>query len=75
MAAPSNFRKSWWHNRDYGVFVANPFGRAAMNQGERSVVTIKQGESFRLVFGAMFHEGDNVDANAEFAEFSKLVKP
>ena len=27
MPAPSNFRTSWWHNRDYGVFVANPFGR------------------------------------------------
>ena len=33
MAASSNFRESWWHNRDYGVFVANPFGRAAMKQG------------------------------------------
>ncbi len=55
MADPANFRPSWWHNRDYGVFVANPFGREAMNQGAKSVVTVKRGESFPLRFGAAIH--------------------
>lgn len=55
MAAPSNFRPSWWHNRDYGVFVANPFGRAAMKQGSRSELTVKPGGPLRLRFGALFH--------------------
>jgi hypothetical protein len=52
---PDNFRPSWWHNRDYGVFVANPFGRAAMKQGEPSRVTVRRGEPFRLRFTAVLH--------------------
>jgi len=55
MADPSNFRECWWHNRDYGVFVANPFGRSAMKQGDKSTVLVKRGEKFRLRFGAMLH--------------------
>jgi len=74
MAAPSNFRESWWHNRDYGVFVANPFGRAAMQQGERSVVTVKRGESLRITFGALMHDGNTIDADAEYSEFEKLAR-
>ncbi len=59
MASPDNFRKSWWHNRNYGVFVANPFGRAAMKQGKKSTVSVAEGKSFRVVFGASIHESKN----------------
>lgn len=52
---PANFRPSWWHNRDYGVFVANPFGRQAMKQGETSRVEVKRGETHRLKFSVIFH--------------------
>lgn len=41
-----NPHASWWHNRDYGVFVANPFGRKAMKQGEESRIEVKKGESY-----------------------------
>lgn len=75
MASPSNFRESWWHNRDYGVFVANPFGRAAMQQGERSVVTVKRGESLRITFGALMHDGNTIDTAAEYSDLAKSVKP
>jgi len=30
MASKRNFRSSWFHSRDYGLIVANPFGRKAM---------------------------------------------
>jgi hypothetical protein len=60
MADPANFRASWWHNRDYGVFVANPFGRAAMKQGAPSAVTLRQGESLRLRFAGAASE-DSAD--------------
>lgn len=55
MADPANFRPSWWHNRNYGLMVANPFGRKAMEQGERSAVIVKQGENLRLRFGALVY--------------------
>jgi hypothetical protein len=74
MASPKNFREPWWHNRDYGVFVANPFGRAAMRQGQPSTVTVKKGESLRLVFGAMVHDGSDYDPAAEYREFVALVE-
>lgn len=51
----ANFRPSWWHNRDYGVFVANPFGRQAMKQGEASRVEVKKGETHRLGFAVVLY--------------------
>jgi hypothetical protein len=69
LSDPNNFRPSWWHNRDYGVFVANPFGRAAMKQGDKSAVTVKRGEDFRLRFGAVMHAGDGYDAAAACHRF------
>ena len=66
---PKHFRPSWWHNRDYGVFVANPFGRAAMKRGDKSAVTVKRGETFRLRFGAAIHSGPAYDAATEFRGF------
>jgi len=61
VASPDNFRESWWHNRDYGLMVANPFGRAAMKQGPASTVTVKPGESLRLRFVAIVHDGPDYD--------------
>ena len=73
MASPGNFRESWWHNRDYGVFVANPFGRSAMKQGDRSAVAVAPGETFRIAFGALVHDHRAVVADAEYAAFQQLV--
>jgi hypothetical protein len=74
MSAPGNFRESWWHNRDYGVFVANPFGRAAMKQGAPSTVTVKKGESLRLMYGAMLHDGADYDPAVAYREFVAVVE-
>jgi len=69
MADRKNFRQSWWHNRDYGVFVANPFGRQAMKQGEKSDVSIEKGRSLTLRFGALIHTGAKVDLGDQFNVF------
>jgi putative membrane-bound dehydrogenase-like protein len=74
MPGPTNFRESWWHNRDYGVFVANAFGRAAMGQGAKSAVEVKKGESLRLVYGAMLHDGKDYDPATEYKRFLEAVK-
>ena len=42
---PANFRPSWWHVRDYGLIVANPFGQNAFTKGEKSRVVVKKGET------------------------------
>jgi hypothetical protein len=52
---PQNFRPSWFHARDRGLLVANPFGRAAFHQGEPSKVIVKPGESLRLRYGVLVH--------------------
>ena len=74
MASPGNFRESWWDNRDYGVFVANPFGRQAMKQGTKSSVKVAKGESLRLVFAAVIHDGVDYDPAAEYGRFAKMAK-
>jgi hypothetical protein len=55
MPDPKNFRKSWFHARDYGLLVANPFGRNAFTKGQKSRLTVRRGESLRLRFGVLVH--------------------
>lgn len=38
--SPDNFRKSWFHNRDYGLMVANPFGRKSMTAPKEGSVKL-----------------------------------
>ena len=73
LSDPGNFRPSWWHNRDYGVFVANPFGRAAMKQGNKSTVTVKRGDTLHLRFAAFIHAG-SVDVPAVARKIVKEMK-
>ncbi len=55
MPHPKNFRPSWFHARDYGLLVANPFGRNAFTQGEKSQIIVKSADPLRLRFGALFY--------------------
>jgi hypothetical protein len=65
---PGNFRRSWFHARDYGLLVANPFGRKAFRQAQESMVTVKPGETFRLRFAVLIHAGElDVKAAAQSA--------
>lgn len=75
MAAPENFRASWWHNRDYGPFVANPFGRSAMKQGQPSVVRVPAGEELRLRFAAVLHDGQDYEPAKAYQDFLGLIQP
>ncbi|MEZ6059595.1 MAG: PmoA family protein [Planctomycetaceae bacterium] len=58
MCHPGNFRPSWMHARNYGLVVANPFGRQAMKKGDVSKVTVRPGEELRLRYGIWLHGGD-----------------
>lgn len=72
MPDPQNFRRSWFHARDYGLLVANPFGRNAFSKGETSRVTVEKGDEFRLRFGVMVYgvpEGASPDIDAVFRSY------
>lgn len=78
MPDPANFRPSWFHNRDYGLMVANPFGHSALAKGEKSAVVVKKGEPFRLRFGVLLHAappGQEVDLDAEYEHFKRTLTP
>ncbi|HUE72942.1 MAG TPA: PmoA family protein [Pirellulaceae bacterium] len=57
MPHPENFRASWLHVRDYGLAVANPFGRKAFTNRAASRIEIKPGERLRLRFGVWIYDG------------------
>lgn len=63
---PGNFRRSWFHARDYGLLVANPFGRNAFTNAEKSKVVVKQGETLQLRFGVAILNGPS-DGRPDFA--------
>ncbi len=66
--SPKNFRKSWWHARDYGFVAANPFGKAAFEKGEKSKTIVSVGRTFRVQFGVFVHEDlprENTDLSSK----------
>lgn len=76
MCHPDNFRDSWMHARDYGVVVANVFGRKAMKKGPPSRITVKPGAALLLRYAVWIH-GDKVaqkpDLAAAYAQYLKLA--
>ena len=77
MPAPTNFRRCWYHARDYGFVAANPFGRKAMKAGKESKVVVKKGETFNLGYGLLLHSSPTdrkVDLDAAYQEYLKAVE-
>ena len=77
MPDPTNFRRSWFHARDYGFNAANPFGRHAMTKGEKSAVTVQKGENFHLGFGILIYctpAGTRTDIETAYQDYLKVVK-
>jgi hypothetical protein len=69
-----NFRRSSFHARDYGVLVANPFGRKVFGRGEESRVAVKKGEDFRLRFGVLLHAGKEMGMEELKAAYGDCVE-
>lgn len=72
MTDPANFRPSWWHARDYGLIVANPFGRAALTGGEPSQVKPPPGKPFSLGFGVSITSAEP-DPSADFQSYLNVL--
>lgn len=71
-----NFRPSWYHARDYGLLVANPFGRNALTGGKTSRVVVTKGEPLSLRFGVLLHASPSdakLDGTAAFRDFLDVL--
>jgi hypothetical protein len=77
MAAPDNFRESWFHARDYGLLTANPFGRKAFTDQEKSVVPVNPGERFPLRFGVYIFQVNKTSPewfSSKYREYSSAYR-
>ena len=64
-----NFRQSWFHVRDYGLMVANPFGRNAFTGEEKNRMEVGRDKPLRLRFAVYVHEaaaGETVDVGSAY---------
>jgi hypothetical protein len=73
MPHPENFRRSWFHARDYGLLVANPFGRNAFTREEKSRIVIPKGQSLWLRFGVLVWSGEP-DLGAAYRDYLQQAK-
>ncbi|MEE2614947.1 MAG: PVC-type heme-binding CxxCH protein [Verrucomicrobiota bacterium] len=63
-------RIPWWHNRNYGLMVANQFGRGAMKQGKESKLILKADEKLQLSFTIIIHENQKTNRSNQ----NKILK-
>ncbi len=73
MTAPGNFRSSWFHARDYGLLTANPFGRNAFTQKEKSTISIQKGERFSLSFGLYIFQNKNITDDFLISKYQTYI--
>ena len=79
MASPDNFRDAWFHSRDYGLIVANPFGKKAMTGPNDDTVKpdstpVALDGTLRVGFGVYVFSvpgGDEPDFASMFDTYSK----
>lgn len=73
MGHPDNFGRPWWHARDYGVLVCNPFARNDLGRGEKSRIQVKKGTKFRIRYGVSLHSGtkpmDVIGLNTAYEDY------
>lgn len=74
---PSNFRRSRYHVRDYGLFTISPFGQKSYTNGQMPADELNQeaGTSFHLKYGIYIHSGDAEQGGVSktYAEYIKLT--
>ena len=75
---PDNPRHpTWWHVRGYGLFAANPFGKAQFEKladKEAGAFTIRKGQSATFRYRFYFHEGDTEQAKVA-EHYTEYVSP
>lgn len=72
---PANMRPSWFHARDYGLLVANLFGRKSFGKGDASRIAVRAGQEFRLRYGIFVHESppnEQINFDREYEDYLRL---
>ncbi|MGC3971481.1 MAG: PmoA family protein [Pirellulales bacterium] len=73
MPHPKNPRPTWWHTRDYGVFVANGFGPRSVDKGAEPRLKVPAGESITFRYGVLVHDdpaGERPDLAAAYLRYT-----
>ncbi len=76
MSSSKNFGRSWHHVRDYGLMVANPFGRNAFTGETASRIPVPADKSLKLRFGILFHAHPSekeFDPARNFADYERMI--
>ncbi len=75
---PKNFRKTYFHARDYGFLAANAFSTAAFDLGPATTTVVQPGETLRLRYGVLLHAGQPLGSDAldaGWAEYLRVTNP
>jgi putative heme-binding domain-containing protein len=62
----SNPSPTWWHSRDYGVIVANGFGKRALPESPDGKLVVKSGDSLKLRYDVLLFDSPS-SAPIDFA--------
>ena len=54
--AASNPNPTWWHSRDYGVIVANGFGKRVLPEAADGKLVVKRGDSLKLRYDVLLFD-------------------
>jgi len=71
---PDNPQRSWWHVRDYGLMVANPFGPLVLPREAGGKVNVPAGEQLRLRFGVRFFSRPESASDNPAAVYRRFVQ-
>jgi hypothetical protein len=54
--ATSNPNPTWWHSRDYGVIVANGFGKRILPASADGKLVVKPGDALKLRYDVLLFD-------------------
>ena len=76
MTDPQNFRPSWFHVRDYGLMVANPFATRTFTGKPGPPVVIKPGTNLQMRYAAYIYSqaASRVNPGAAYEHYVKLIE-
>ena len=74
----SNPNPTWWHSRDYGVIVANGFGKRALPASPDGKLVVKSSDSLKLRYDVLLFDTPSaapIDFAAAYRQFQSNLSP